>query len=304
MPLPRFTIVVPTYERPQALRRCLQSIARLRYPPDRFDVIVVDDGSGCAPEAEVAEASREFDVQLLTQFNAGPGAARNAGVARATGTYVAFLGDDCEPAVEWLEAFARQYVTSPQSLLGGRIVNTLPGDPFATASDRLIGFLYARYNRDPDRAQFFTPNNMAVPRARFLEIGGFDATTGATGEDRELCDRWRARGSGIVYVADAVVCHTHPLTFAGFWNQQIGYGRGTCRYRQRQHTPRAGRIAPERLSFYVQLVRFPFSVERGGRAWVQATLLGISQIATALGFLLESIEERRRNLRLTARSRR
>ena len=286
---PRFTIVVPTYGRAGQLKACLQAIARLDYPRDRFEVIVVDDGSKQPPEAQVAEFKRALPVTLITQPHAGSSAARNAGVAHASGEIIAFLADDCEPGADWLRALSRTFVRAPGCLAGGRIVNALPHNPCSAANDRLIGFLYAHYNRDPDRAQFFTPNNMAMPRSQFLELGGFDSTMGSTGEDREFCDRWLSGGHQILYAPDAVVHHRHPLTVASFWRQQIGYGRGTYRYRRRQRQPRQGKIAPERLSFYLNLVRFPFLHDAGSRAWLHAGLLGLSQIANALGFFLEAV---------------
>lgn len=285
---PRFTIVIPTYGRAGQVKTCLQAIARLDYPRERFDVIVVDDGSQRPPEAEVAAFKPVLPVTFISQLHAGSGVARNTGVAHASGDFIAFLADDCEPAVDWLRALSRTFTRTPGCLAGGRIVNALPQNHYSAASDRLIGFLYAHYNRDPDRAQFFTPNNMALSRLQFLELGGFDSRMGSTGEDRELCDRWLARGHPIVYATDAVVHHRHPLTLASLWRQQIGYGRGTYRYRRLQRQPRQGKIAPERLSFYVNLVRFPFSQDNGGRAWLHSGLLGLSQIANALGFFLEA----------------
>lgn len=271
---------------------CLESLARLDYSPDRFEVIVVDDGSREPPAAAVDDAARSMDVTLVRlDRNSGPGAARNAGVARATGDYVAFLGDDCEPAPDWLRALARRFEGCDECLVGGRIVNGLPGNPFSTASDRLIGYLYSHYNRDPEHAGFFTPNNMAAGRTRFTGTGGFDAAIGLTGEDRELCDRWLHAGGRIVYAPDAVVRHTHPLGFGSFWRQQVGYGRGTRKYRQRQRQPRGGSVAPEPLSFYLNLVLFPLQTSRGMRAWSSAGLLALAQAATATGFFLEAIRE-------------
>jgi len=295
-PLPTFTIVVPTRDRPRQLSACLQGIARLTYPRDRFDVVVVNDG-GEPPDAQIAAKRPVLRVTLVSQPNAGPGVARNTGVAHASGDYIAFLGDDCEPGDDWLQVLAARFAHIPDCLLGGRIVNALPQNPCSAASDHLIGYLYAHYNRDPQQAHFFTPNNMAVPRSLFTALGGFDPSMGSTGEDRELCDRWRDRGHRIIYAQEAVVYHRHPLTLAGFWRQQVGYGRGSRRYRRMQRQPREGTIAPERLSFYIDLVRFPFARERGWRAWLGAALLGLSQIANAAGFLLEAVRERSRLMR-------
>ena len=280
---------------------CLQSLARLDYSPDRYEVIVVDDGSPEPPTAAVGDAAAQMDVTLVRRAqNGGPGAARNSGVERATGDHVAFLGDDCEPAPGWLRALARRFEECDDCLVGGRIVNGLPSNPFSTASDHLIAYLYSHYNRDPEHARFFTPNNMAVARRRFVEVGGFDAAIGLTGEDRELCDRWLHRGGRIVYAPDAVVRHTHPLGFGSFWQQQVSYGRGTRKYRERQRQPREGSVGPEPLSFYLNLVRFPLQTSRGAGAWCQVALLALSQVATAVGVLLEAVQGSRRGRRRPA----
>lgn len=97
---PTFSIVVPTYRRPQALRRCLAALSRLDYPRERFEVLVVDDGSDESPEPIVTEARGTVNARLIQQDHAGPARARNRGAAEATGTFLAFTDDDCEPVSE------------------------------------------------------------------------------------------------------------------------------------------------------------------------------------------------------------
>src|SRR5713226_6572342 len=100
---PFFSIIVPTYNHPKQLAACLQSLARLEYPRDRFEVIVVDDGGAAALEAVVAPFKNQIDVMLLRQSHSGPAAARNTGAARAKGEFLAFTGADCTPATNWLQ---------------------------------------------------------------------------------------------------------------------------------------------------------------------------------------------------------
>src|SRR5215813_1646861 len=100
--LPRFSIVVPTYRRPAILAGCLDAVARLDYPCDRFEAIVVDDGGGAV---ELPRAYADVDMVLLTQAHAGPAAARNTGAARARGDFLAFTDDDCRPDPGWLSPF-------------------------------------------------------------------------------------------------------------------------------------------------------------------------------------------------------
>lgn len=294
---PSFSIIIPTYARPGRVRNCLASIAQLTYPRDRFEVIVADDGSPQPPDGEVAEFAGEFRLSVQRQENAGPGAARNLGARCATGEFLAFTADDCAPHPNWLEALAEALQRHPGRLIGGTIEHGLPQSACATASHLLIDFLYRHYNPRAGQARFFTPNNMAVPANRFREIGGFDDTIGATGEDRELCHRWLARGWEMTSAPAAVVRHTHPLTLAGFLRQQYAYGAGSARHRNRLPMPLRRGVAPEPLGFYLKLVAHPLRYGKGPRAWTQVALLCASQVANGLGAMIES---RRRESRFCA----
>ena len=97
---PFFSIVVPTYQRPVQLAACLQALSRLDYARERFEVIVVDDGSPTPPKAVVESLRDRLQLTLHLQRHAGPAAARNAGAMRARGKYLAFTDDDCLPAAD------------------------------------------------------------------------------------------------------------------------------------------------------------------------------------------------------------
>ena len=89
---PRFSIVIPSYCRPQRLQRCLAAIAQLDYPRDRFEVVVVDDGSEPALESAVAPWRNAFSINLIRQANAGPAAARNQGRSRRRDSFGLYRG--------------------------------------------------------------------------------------------------------------------------------------------------------------------------------------------------------------------
>ena len=286
---PFFSIVIPTYHRPQQLAACLQALTRLDYPRDRFEVIVVDDGGGTSLDDIVVQFRESFYVTLLLHPHAGPASARNVGAATAKGDFLAFTADDCTPAAEWLNTLAARFATRPDCAIGGNIINALLGHSCSTASHLLMMYLYTFYNVLPDAARFFTPNNLAVPTDRFRAIGGFDVSfVTATGEDREFCDRWTHTGHHMVYAPEVVVAHTHPLTFHGFCRQHFNYGRGTYRYRMMQAQRANRRMSLEPVLFYFNLLRYPLSMcqEKKNRL---VMLLGISQVANALGFSWESV---------------
>ena len=286
---PFFSIVIPTYSRPKQLANCLQSIARLDYPRDRFEVIVVDDGSPMPPEDVVDSFHDRLNVTLLTQTHAGPAAARNTGAARTKGEFLAFTDDDCAPAPDWLQALAVRFATAQDCAIGGQTLNALPANLCSTASQSLIGYLYAYYNTNPNQACFFTSNNLAVPAGRFRAAGRFETTyTRAAAEDREFCDRWLYYGYRLIYAPEVLVYHAHALTFRAFWRQHFNYGHGAFGFRQTRAQRGQRRIRVEPLSFYLNLLRYPFSQSHGPRMrLLLAGLLTASQVANGTGYLWE-----------------
>jgi GT2 family glycosyltransferase len=284
MHLPFFSIIIPTSGRHAALRNCLEAISRIEYPPDRCQVIVVFDGR---PPLDLPDLA-PLTVRTFSQPPGGPAAARNLGARHASGDYLAFTDDDCQPASDWLLKLTAVFNQFPEVMTGGQTLNALTDNGYAAASQLLVDFLYERYNPDPLHAQFLTANNMALSRDKFLASGGFDTTFSlAAGEDREFCSRWLHKGGRIIYEPEAVVYHAHHLDRTRFWQQHLNYGRGACRYHQkriRQETERPRQLS---FSFYVNLLRYPFRRTRGRCAPQLFLLFLLMQFATAIGFLIE-----------------
>jgi cellulose synthase/poly-beta-1,6-N-acetylglucosamine synthase-like glycosyltransferase len=283
---PFFSIIIPTYNRPEQLTICLQSLVCLDYPRSRFEVIVVDDGSSTPLENIVGPFCDKFQVILLKQRHAGPAAARNTGAARAKGEFFAFTDDDCIPAPDWLQALAARFATFPGHAIGGRTLNALPHNLYSTASQVIIEAVYAYYNTHPSPMRFFATNNLALPADRFHAIGGFDATF-LTSEDRELCNRWMYHGYPLTYASEALVYHAHMLTFGTFWWQHFNYGRGAFHFHRTRARLHQEPMKLEPKSFYLNMLRYPFLHRQGRVAWLLTALVVMSQGASAAGFFWE-----------------
>jgi GT2 family glycosyltransferase len=281
-----FSIVIPTYNRPDRLKNCLQALSQLDYPRDRFEVIAVDDGSSMALNSITEPFRSQLQLTLLRQENAGPAAARNAGAAIAKGQFLAFTDDDCMPATNWLTALSDRFDASPQSLIGGHALNALPDNFYSTASQLLIDYLYEYYNDNSDRAHFFASNNFALPTTTFRAIGGFDTSFPlAAGEDREFCDRWLQAGYTMTYAPEVQIYHAHHLTLQSFWKQHFNYGRGAFCFHQLRAQRGQQRLQVEPLSFYTNLLTYPFVSSSSDRSKLRlALLLFISQVANIAGF--------------------
>jgi GT2 family glycosyltransferase len=283
---PFFSIILPTYNRPEQLATCLRSLVCLDYPRDHFEVIVVDDGSKISPKTLVDSFDKQLDITLLMQANAGPASARNTGAARAKSEFLVFLDDDCTPAPDWLLKLAARFAATPARMIGGKTLNALSDNPYATASQIIIDFVYTHYNDNPDKARFFSSNNMAIPTDQFRALGGFNVTL-RTSEDRDLCERWLYHGYQMSYAPEVLIYHAHALTFRTFWRQHFNYGRGGFRFRQRLAQRDQERIKLETKLFYLNMFWYPFAQVRGFRGIWLSVLSVVSQLASMLGFFRE-----------------
>jgi glycosyltransferase involved in cell wall biosynthesis len=285
-----FSIIVPTYNRPGALANCLSALARLDYPKERFEVIVVDDGSTCDLSHVFEQYRPLMRMNCLRMANAGPGAARNAGAAAAVHEFLAFTDDDCLPHRDWLRQLAAALSTDCDVLVGGQRRNALPDSLCAIASQTIIDVVNSDFNQDHEHAEFFPSDNMAVSRLHFMEIGGFDVSF-RWSEDRDLCDRWSAQGRRLVLAPKAIVDHAREMGLWAFVRQHFGYGRGACRFHQARRRRNAGRLNPNGR-FYLNCFRNSWIHQPLSRALPLAALLCVWQLANAAGFFYEAIKSR------------
>lgn len=287
MTFPYFSIIIPTYNRSDILMPCIRAITRLDYPPDRFEIIIVDDGSQFPVSLPEAHLQEGIMITVLQQCNGGPASARNAGAQKARGDIFAFTDDDCVPDAHWLREFANAFHKTPSDLLGGRTINGLRENPYSTASQIIADEAYTYFFSRKSELRFFASNNMAIPARLFHECGGFDPSF-RTAEDRDFCDRWMRDGHSLTYVPKAVVHHHHHLTFTTFCRQHFHYGRGAYRF----HRGRAGRgpysFKPD-LRFYAAVFRRALFSPLSGLSLRMAALMGVWQLANVAGFLWQGV---------------
>jgi GT2 family glycosyltransferase len=284
----RFSIIIPTYDRPAELSRCLAAVSASAFRKDRFEVIVVDDGGTTPRIDDLRAAAPGLQLEIISQRNRGPGAARNAGARAARGDYLAFVDDDCIPPVDWLTNLDNAVERNPDALIGGRTVNAIPGNLFSQASQTLVDYVYSYYNTaDGGRNAFFASNNMTVPAAAFRMVGGFDESF-RTAEDRELCSRWLANGRLLSYDPDVVMHHAHHLDLLSLHRQHFGYGRGALPYWRKMADRRMRGFRVEPFSFYVRMLAFPFR-QGDSKPLLVSALIACSQLSNAAGFAAEAL---------------
>lgn len=283
------SVIIPTYNRPDLLKACLESLVRQNLPTDQFEVIVVNDGGNANLEVHVERYLAQLNLRLLNQTNVGPASARNTGVASACGKFLAFTDDDCTPDPDWLVVLSSCLKSNPTGMYGGHTVNALKSNVYSAASQLLIDYLYEFYNTGSGPASFFTSNNMAMAKQQMEQLGGFDTSfPGAYGEDRELCARWLNAGFGMTYVPRAIVRHRHSLNLFTFFRQHFNYGKGAWYFRQSLARQKLAMPRMEPWSFYWKLISCAW--RKGKKPWLYlAFLMVLSQAANAFGFYYKNL---------------
>jgi GT2 family glycosyltransferase len=258
-----------------------------------LEVVIADDGGGVDPTAGAAALGPGAELVLVAGEGGGPAAARNRGAATASGDLLAFTDDDCEPGAGWAAALLRRSREAPGALIGGRTVNALRSNPYSRAAQAIGDAALAHHNGGPAGPRFFPSNNIAVPAARFRELGGFDAAVRRPGgEDRDLCERWAERGWPLAEEPQAVVRHSHPLDLRAFWRQQSAYGAGAFHHRRARAARGGSRRLDASLTSGVASIaaREALRDRDAGRLG----LLGVWQMANLAGFAGAALRARPR----------
>jgi glycosyltransferase involved in cell wall biosynthesis len=277
---PQLSVVVPTRDRPARLAACLAALERQTSP--HLEIVVVDDASRDARAVADAVAAAPR-ARLVRGTGRGPAAARNAGVGAARAPLICFTDDDCEPVPGWAQALARRITAGPMAAAAaaGPTRNGRPGSVLASASQAIATHL-AEATIDPatSRMRFAPTSNLACRTEVCRSIPFDERYPRAAGEDRDWCARLADAGHALVFEPSALVRHHQELSAAGFWRQQLRYGRGAYRFR----SDRGTLLRLEAPRFYAGLLRRGFA--HGPRA---GALVCVAQAATALGMGLEAV---------------
>ena len=190
-----FSVVIPTYERPDDLRICLNSLSKdIQLGSPSYEIIVTDDSKSDESRSMV---EKEFpNVSWGKGKQNGPAGNRNAGVDRAKGEWIVFLDDDCIAQEGYLNAYVKAIKANPDVLVfEGRIFADRPRRTWAEGcpENSAGGMLWT--------------SNLCIKKSLFYEIGKFDERFKVAYEDVEFAYRLIQRKIKTIFVINAAVCH-------------------------------------------------------------------------------------------------
>jgi len=216
--------VIPVRDGALTLPALLDALDAQTFVRDRFEVVVVDNGSRDGSGA----LARERGVRVVEEPRPNRARARNRGVDAATGPAIAFTDADCVPAPGWLSALSASLAGAP--LAGGAVELVTAERPSRWEQlERLW-----RFRQEAAVAQGWAATaNLGVRRDAFLAVAGFDPDFRHIGEDVDFCLRARAAGYTLAWCPAAVVRHHAEVTALAVIRRGVIHG-----YSSNQHAHR------------------------------------------------------------------
>jgi GT2 family glycosyltransferase len=224
------SLVIPTHNRRQTLLGTLEALARVEYPRDRWEIVVVDDGSedGTSDAVEGYAKSQSLPLSCIRQAQSGPAAARNRGAREARGWALLFLDDDIHVQPSFVRDHLEALKTNRGCWTVGRVVQRpeMRHTPFGRYREILWeSFNDAHPSSAASDTAGITAQNLSLPRADFERLGGFDEEVRiASCEDLLLGVQARAVGIRVLYDPRIVGVHDDwAITLERFCERQRLY---------------------------------------------------------------------------------
>lgn len=232
---PTVSVVLPVHNGAGTIRECVASLLAQRYPRDRYEVIVVDNGSTDTTLASLVEFGSQ--IRLLEESRRGAGAARNRGIRDAAGAVIAFIDADATADPDWLGALVGASGDSAVGAAGGRILSRRPCNRIELFGE-VIHDQQAAVRSDPP---YLATGSWASRRDVLACVGLFDESL-LRGQDADLAWRIHQAGYQLVYQPEAVVYHRNERTVLGLCREGFTHGIAAVQVRSRHLTPMSGRV--------------------------------------------------------------
>ena len=228
---PLFTVIVPAFNEQGSIVQTLESALKLDYPPEKVQIIVVNDGSTDRTKALVEEVIKGYphrDITLINQENKGKGSAMNNGLKFVKGEFFASLDADSFVSPDALKKMIVHFDADPQLaavcplLKVKKPENTLQKVQWY---EYLINMFYRQLNAHIDCIHV-TPGPFSIYRTKVVQdLGGYDEKN--LTEDLEIAIRLQKHHYKIIQRFDAVVETVTPQTWRSLFRQRERWYKGS-----------------------------------------------------------------------------
>ncbi|MBL7838666.1 MAG: glycosyltransferase [Cyclobacteriaceae bacterium] len=223
---PKYSVIIPVYNRPEEVNELLQSLTTQTFT--NFEVIIVEDGSTNLCRDVVDGFRDKLKIEYVFKQNSGPGPSRNVGYAMAKGDYFVVFDSDCIIPPDYFTIVDAELNRNKFDAWGGpdraheHFTPLQRAMAFTMSSVLTTGGIRGKKNG----VGKFQPRsfNMGISRAVYEKTQGFSFNRLA--EDIELSIRMRKLGFNVVLLAEAFVYHKRRTTLGQFRKQVSSFGKG------------------------------------------------------------------------------
>lgn len=218
--LPRVSVIIPVYNRPEEIRTCIEGVLNQTYPDELTEIYVVDNKS----TDNTREVIREYSEVNLEEENdiQSSYAARNTGIEASSGEIIAMIDSDCDPISKWLENGVKKILETDADLVGGNVEFTF--SKRRTASEVYDSINNMQVESDVKGRGVAKTANLFSKRKVFNEIGLFPEDV-KSGGDVEWTRRATDNSFKLVYFEEAKVRHP-ARRFISSMKKQFRVGKG------------------------------------------------------------------------------
>ena len=226
---PFVSVIIPVYNDPQRLRRCLKALEEQTYPKEDYEVLVIDNNS----ENGISHIVEGFR-QAKAGFEARPGSfiARNTGIRLARGTILAFTDADCIPEEDWIEQ-GEVHLSSLKNggIVGGRVMLFFRNPECPSAVELYDRLTYLDQQSYIESQNFSATANMFTFKQVFEKLGLFAGNQNSLddSDDQEWGQRVAAAGYALSYAPDVRVAHPARASLAQLLDKERRVASGSTR---------------------------------------------------------------------------
>lgn len=196
------SIIIPTFNRKESLKKTLNSLFDQTYPAAKYEVIVCDDNrSKDGTEGMVKKLMMDApcDLRYFKVIKRGIAAARNVGVENARGEIVGFTDDDCVVSSTWIEAAIKYFEDTKISGIAGMTI------PIKEYEEK--GLFTIVQTREFKEEGDYAACNIFYRKKALVEVGGFNEEFVMAREDADLALRLKEKNNEISFGKDLIVYH-------------------------------------------------------------------------------------------------
>ncbi|MFC1885080.1 glycosyltransferase [Thermodesulfobacteriota bacterium] len=231
MASPFVSVIIPVYNDTVRLKSCLHALEKQTYPPESYEVIVVDNGSDHPIESVISDFTH---ARSALEPDRGSYKARNRGIALSKGIILAFTDADCIPSSNWIERGALHLKNSREfGIIGGKIEFFFrnPGRP--SAIELYDSMFHLNNKQYIQKENFSVTANMFVRKNIMDKVGSFDHNLKSSG-DKDWGNRAAFSDFKLLYAEDVIVSHPARHSFVQLRKKSVRIVEGLKDMRRKQ----------------------------------------------------------------------